>query len=127
MAMSMHKLSLYLMAALYILAGVNHFHNSDFYETIMPAYIGFHKPLIYISGVCEIILGLLLLFQSTRKVAAILVIIMLVFFLWLHVQMLINFWKNNDKHLWVAIVRIPMQFILIWWAYTFIHPSEPEK
>jgi len=107
------------MVALYVLAGANHFYNPDFYEVIMPKYIGYHKLLIYVSGACEIVLALLLIPQYTRKIASILIIIMLIIFLWLHIQMLIDYWKNNDRHLWIAILRIPLQFVLIWWGYTF--------
>jgi uncharacterized membrane protein len=115
----MKTLSLYLMALLYVSAGAYHFINPHFYEAIMPSYIGYHSFLISLSGVCEFMLGLLLIPQSTRKIAAILIIIMLIVFLWLHIQMLIDYWKSSDKHLWLAIVRIPVQFILIWWAYSF--------
>jgi uncharacterized membrane protein len=123
----MKKLSLYLMALLYVLAGINHFLNLHFYEAIMPVYVGYHTFLIYLSGVCEIVLGLLLLPIFTRKIAAILIIIMLVVFLWLHIQMLVDFCKNNDKHLWIAILRIPLQFVLIWWAYTFTRQSKRQQ
>jgi uncharacterized membrane protein len=119
----MNKLSLYLITVLYVLAGINHFINPNFYEAIMPAYIGYHAPLISISGVCEIMLGLLMLPISTRKVAATLITAMLVVFLWLHIQMFIDYWNTNNKHLWVAIVRIPVQFFLLWWAYTFVRPK----
>lgn len=119
----MKKVSLYLMILLYVLAGVNHFYNPHFYEAIMPIYIGYHKLLIYVSGVCEIALGLLLIPFYIRKIAAILIIIMLVVFLWLHVQMLSDFWKSNNKDLWIAIIRIPLQFVLIGWAYSFTHSS----
>ena len=118
----MQRLSLYLFTALYVLAGINHFINPSFYEAIMPTYIGYHTALIYLSGVCEIMLGLLILPISTRKVAAILITAMLVVFLWLHIQMLIDYWSTNNKHLWIAIARIPFQFFLIWWAYTFVRP-----
>jgi uncharacterized membrane protein len=120
----MKRLSLYLIVALYVLAGINHFINTHFYEAIMPAYIGYHTLLIYISGVCEIVLGLLMLPQSTRKTASILITLMLVVFLWLHIQMLIDYWQSNDKHLWIAIVRVPIQFFLIWWAYSFTRPTK---
>ena len=107
------------MATFYVLAGLNHFLNAHFYEAIMPDYIGFHKLLIYLSGACEMVLGLLLLPYCTRKWAALLIIMMLMLFLWLHVQMLIDYWKSNDKDLWIAIVRLPLQFVFIWWAYSF--------
>jgi uncharacterized membrane protein len=119
----MQKLSLNLITALYVLAGINHFINPNFYEAIMPSYIGYHTSLIYISGICEIVLGLLIPFQPTRKVAAILITTMLIVFLWLHIQMLIDYWNSNNKHLWIAMTRIPLQFFLIWWAYTFVRPG----
>jgi uncharacterized membrane protein len=117
------KISLYLMVALYVLAGMNHFYNPAFYEGIMPAYIGYHTLLIYISGACEIILGLLLLPYYTRKAAAILITAMLLLFLWLHIQMLIDYCKTNNKHLWIVIIRLPLQFVLIWWAWSFSKAS----
>ncbi len=119
----MKKLSLYLIIVLYVLAGINHFIHPHFYEGIMPAYIGYHSILIAFSGVCEILLGLLMIPQATRKIAAWLIVIMLIVFLWIHVQMIIDFWKNNDKDLWIAIIRLPLQFVLIWWAYTFTKTS----
>ena len=121
----MKKISLYLIVLLYVLAGINHFCNPDFYEAIMPAYIGFHKLLISISGVCEIVLGLMMIPTSTRKIAATLITMMLTLFLWLHIQMLIDFSKNHDKHLWIAILRMPLQFILIAWAYSFVRTPQP--
>jgi uncharacterized membrane protein len=115
----MKKVSLCLMILLYVLAGINHFLSPGFYEGIMPAYIGYHKLLISISGVCEILFGLLLIPSSTRKMAAMLIALMLIVFLWLHIQMLIDYWNNHNKNLWFAIIRIPVQFVLIWWAYSF--------
>ena len=123
----MKRASLYLMSLFYVLAGINHFYNPHLYETIMPAYIGYHLPLIYISGVAEILLALLLIPNYTRRITAMLIVIMLVIFLWLHVQMLIDFWNRNDKNLWIAILRIPMQFILIWWAYSFASVTKQKK
>ena len=109
------------MVAFYATAGINHFINPHFYEPIMPVYISFHVLLIYISGACEVLLALLLISEYTRRIAAILIIAMLVLFLWLHIQMLIDYLKNKDKDLWIAIVRVPLQFILIWWAYSFAY------
>ena len=47
--------SLYTMAIFYIVAGANHFFNESFYEKIMPSWLPYHLPLIYLSGVCEMI------------------------------------------------------------------------
>ena len=64
------KLStIYLMSFLYISSGVQHFYNTDWFIKIMPPYLPYHKELVYLSGVFEIILGTMLLFEKTRFLA----------------------------------------------------------
>jgi uncharacterized membrane protein len=46
-----YKISLYLQTFLYLLAGINHFFNTDFYIKLIPAYLPFPKSLVYISGI----------------------------------------------------------------------------
>jgi len=43
------------MSLFYIFAGAQHFANTDWYMKIMPPYLPYHKELIYLSGVIEII------------------------------------------------------------------------
>lgn len=115
----MKRLSLYLMIALYIAAGLNHFINPPFYLKIMPPWIPCHKEMVFISGVCEILFAALLIFPSTRRIGAWGIILLLVAVFPANVQMLINYKNENNPLLWVAIVRLPVQLILIWWAYGF--------
>ena len=49
------------MAVFYVAAGLNHFIHPQFYRTIMPPWLGWHGMLIDITGVCEILFGLLLI------------------------------------------------------------------
>ncbi|MES2515738.1 MAG: MauE/DoxX family redox-associated membrane protein [Bacteroidota bacterium] len=109
----------YLMILLYILAGINHFVKPEFYRKIMPFYIPCHDFCIYLSGLCEIIFAILLIPKATRKAAALLIIAMLIVFFIIHIQMLIDCWDNDDVMFLVAIIRIPIQFILIWWAWLY--------
>jgi len=111
--------SLYSMAAFYVLAGVNHFANPDFYKKIMPPWLPWHYSLIYISGVAEIVLGLLLLPVQTRKLAAWGIIVLLVAILPANVQMMLNYQQQKNPYLWIAVVRLPLQLLLIGWAYQF--------
>ena len=69
------------MAVFYMAAGINHFVNPIFYKKIMPPWVPWHYPLIYISGGVEILLGLLLIPAPTRKLAAwgIIVLLLAVF------------------------------------------------
>ena len=56
-------LTRYLLGLLFIAAGVNHFWHTDFYVAMMPPYLPWHPALVYISGIAETGLGMLLLFR----------------------------------------------------------------
>ena len=60
------QITIYLMSLLYILGGIKHFTNVDWYMKIMPPYLSYHKELVYLSGAFEIILGIMLVFEKTR-------------------------------------------------------------
>lgn len=106
------------MSLFYILAGIFHFINPVFYVGLVPEGIEEKEFIIAISGLLEIILGLFLLFRETRKIAAIAIILMLVVFLFtVHFPMALDFFDNENPLLWFAILRIPIQFVLIFWAY----------
>ncbi len=109
------------MSGFYIIAGLLHFINSGFYQPIMPSYIPIHLhlPLIYVSGACETIFGLLLIPMQSRKIAAWLIIALLIAVFPANAQMALNYWKTNNSYLWLTIIRLPIQFVLIWWAWQF--------
>lgn len=115
----MRKISLFLMSMLYFFAGINHFWHPVFYLKIMPSWLGFHETLLAISGVCEIVVALLLLPNKTRPLAAWCTILLLIFVFPANIQMMINYVNEHNPKLWVAILRLPMQGLLVWWAYTF--------
>jgi len=110
---------LYIMALLYTAAGIYHFVNPKMYMRIMPTYLPWHLPLVYISGVCEIAFALLLIPESTRPIGAWLIIALLIAVFPANVQMLVNYWQKNYNGLWIAIVRLPLQLVLIWWAWIY--------
>ena len=67
--MSFKLITIYLMSLFYILGGIKHFTNVDWYMKIMPPYLSYHKELVYLSGAFEIILGIMLVFEKTRFLA----------------------------------------------------------
>ncbi|HZE84334.1 MAG TPA: DoxX family membrane protein [Puia sp.] len=119
----MKKISLYLMVVFYVVAGINHFVNTPNYMEIMPPYLPFPLALVYICGVCEIVIGLLLIPVLTRKLAAWLLIALLVAVFPANIQMALNYWRPHNPHLWIAIVRLPIQVLLIAWAYMYTRPN----
>lgn len=111
------------MSGLYLIAGINHFISPLFYKKIMPPYIPWHMPLIYVSGAAEILLGIFLIPQTTRKFAAWGIIILLIAIFPANINMMINYMHEKNPGLWIAILRLPLQLVLIWWAYTFTKPA----
>ena len=113
------NISLVIMSALYFGAGIYHLINPNVYVKIMPSWLGWHKQLVLISGICELSFAILLLITKTRKLASWLIIAMLIAIFPANIQMMLNYYKEGHAMLWLAILRLPLQLILIWWAYIF--------
>ncbi len=111
----------FVMAAMYILAGIMHFIKPKAYMRIMPRYLPAHKTLVYLSGFAEILLGIMLLFRSTKTSAIWGIIAMLAVFLLVHFYMLSS--KKAGLNLPKAVLwgRLILQFGLMYWAYFYIN------
>ena len=70
--------SIYTIALFYISAGLTHFTNYDFFEALVPPVLIFKAEIVYISGIIEIVLGLLLFIKKTRHKAALGIILLLI-------------------------------------------------
>ena len=115
----MKNIFLYLMALVYTCAGINHFIHPDFYLAIMPTRLPQPLKLVYITGVCEMLFALLLLPVATRHIGAWLLILLLIAIFPANIQMAVSYWQNKSPYLWIAIARLPLQFVLIWWAWVY--------
>jgi uncharacterized membrane protein len=108
------------MTGLYVLAGLNHFRIPNFYRPMMPPWIPFQDPMIYVSGAIEVLLGLFLLWPTTRPLAAWGIIAMLLAFFSVHIYM---FQERatvfQDVPTWLIAARLPFQFVLIYWAFVY--------
>ena len=78
--------------------------------------------VVYLSGVLEIVFALLLLPLTTRHVAAWLIIFLLIAVFPANMQMALNFRRKHNPYLWLAIARLPLQPLLIWWAWIYTCP-----
>ncbi|MFN3267505.1 MAG: hypothetical protein ACK41E_11780 [Deinococcales bacterium] len=112
------KASLWIFALLLIVAGLNHFWNPKFYLQIMPPYLPYRLELVYISGVLEVLGGALLLFAKTRELGVWLSIATLVLVYPANVHMALNSGAYSNIPAWILWVRLPLQALLIWWAYS---------
>jgi len=110
---------LYLMAGLYILAGTMHFVRPKMYLRIMPRFLPYHKFLVFLSGVIEIVLGIGICFEPTRKLSSFGIVLMLAAFLPVHFYMLSGKKASAGIPKWILILRIPLQFVLMYWAFSY--------
>lgn len=114
------KISLLLLILLYVGAGINHFWHSAFYLSIIPPYLPHPYLINIVAGTSEFVLGIFLIFPSTRKAAACLIIAMLIAFIPVHIYMIKKAGCMNEIvciPLWKAWLRLALQPVLILWAW----------
>ncbi len=109
----------YLLGVLLILAGMNHFRTPKLYERIIPPYIPAHSTMVLVSGILEMIFGMLLLNKDNASIAAWGIILLLIVFIPIHIYMLQNKKASLKLPKWVLILRLPIQGGLIYWAYLY--------
>ena len=124
----MRAFFLVVMAAFYFFAGVNHFRAPEVYQPMMPPYIPLPDLMIALSGAAEIALGLGLLWPRTRRLAAWGVIALLVAIFPVHFYMY-EARETVFKSLpvWLIVARIPLQFVLMYWAYLYSRRSPRDR
>lgn len=106
----------------FIGVGITHFTNEAFFLKIMPPYIPAHQICVWLSGLVEILGGLLLLVPATRRWGA-----------WLLIGLLIAVFPANihvyqNQHLVPAspaahLLRLPLQGVMIAWAWFYTRTS----
>lgn len=112
----------YLLAASFVLSGLNHFISTDFYLKIMPPYLPWHLPLVYLSGVVEIALGVLLLVPTLTRVAAWGLIALLVAVFPANIHMALNHELYPAYSVTALWLRLPLQIVLMVCVYWYTAP-----
>lgn len=110
----------YLLALIFFGAGVSHFKWPKLYKKIMPPYLPAHDSLVIVSGLFEILCGFMLVSPGTSSVGAWGMIVLLVLFIPIHIYMLQNEEASLKLPRWVLILRIPLQFGLMYWAFQYV-------
>lgn len=106
---------IYAFAVLLLVAGAYHFINPTFYYPYMPDW--FPKSLANAAaGLVEIVIGIGLLVPDWRTYATWAALALMVVFLPLHVADLLKAQPAIGSK-GAAVIRLILQFILIWWLY----------
>lgn len=112
-------------AAIFLIAGIAHFVSTDMFLKAMPPYVPWHRPIVLGSGGVEIALAILLLIPKTSRFAAwgLIALLVAVFPANIHI------YRHQELCRFPPIVhllRLPMQAVLILWAYRYTKPPRRE-
>ncbi|MEZ4905363.1 MAG: hypothetical protein R2822_28175 [Spirosomataceae bacterium] len=124
--MKLFKLLLtYLLGAFMVFGGVNHFLNPAMYLPFIPSF--FSKELVnYGTGIVEIIFGMAVFIPAARYWGTLGILVLMLVFLPLHIW---DVFRNNPaigSHQ-AALIRLPIQFVLIAWAWFIDQKNNDEK
>jgi uncharacterized membrane protein len=107
-----------IIGAFLLFAGIMHFANPTFFNDIVPPWLPPSEAFwTYVSGIAEIIVGVLIVRRSTRRLGALTAI-------WLFIAVypanLYMAWDWRDRPFNEQLVsygRLPFQFLFIWLAW----------
>ena len=116
--MAVKQITLIIMALLYGYAGINHFIMPKFYLKITPPYLPFPKTINIIAGVVEVLLAIMLLIPDLSHWAAWGIIALLVAVFPANIY---HYQKSKGKMKRITLIRMPIQGLLIWWAYWYTY------
>ena len=110
----------YLLAVIFVVAGISHFKYPALYKKIVPTYLPDPNSLVIVSGVLEIIAGFMLVSPGTASVGAWVMLGLLVLFIPVHVFMLKNEAASLNLPKWVLRLRLVLQIGLMYWAWEYV-------
>jgi uncharacterized membrane protein len=105
------------LAGLLLVTGVLHFAIPDMYDEIVPGLLPMSDRFWTLaSGIAEIVVGLLVLRTPTRAIGALATALLFVAVFPANVKMAIDWSDRPEAEFAIALLRLPLQIPLIWWA-----------
>jgi len=101
-----------ILALFIIMGGIQHFMNPTFYFPFVPDFLVYKLAIIYVSGVVEILFGLLLLINKYKSLGALAVLVLMLAFLPIHIWDVFSDTPAIGSHT-AALIRLPIQLVLI--------------
>jgi uncharacterized membrane protein len=98
-----------------IMGGINHFRDPNSYNQMIPDFLP-KLALNYITGVIELVLGIGVIIPRYRHMSALGIMILMIVFLPIHVWEIFRDDPAIGSHT-TALIRLPIQFVLIAWAW----------
>jgi uncharacterized membrane protein len=115
------------LALFYLLAGTMHFVKPRAYAAIVPDALPRKREIVYASGVAELAGAAGVLYPRTRRLAGWWLIATLVAVFPANVNMAVNAGRFKGIPPWALWVRLPIQALLIAWAYRAAATKRSER
>jgi len=122
METSRRDISRWFLAALFAVAGANHFRDPAVYLSMMPPWLPWPREMNLIAGAAELLGGLGILPASTRQAAGWGLILVLVAIFPANLHMALHGWAGHGLAgasipPWILWARLPLQALLVMWVW----------
>lgn len=111
--------SRWVLGIFFTVAGICHFIWPTYYLPIMPPWLPWHLPLIYLSGVAESAGGIGVFIPRFRRLAGWWLIATLIAIYPANIQLAMDglVLKGKSVPQWILNFRLLLQFGMIWWVW----------
>lgn len=110
-------IALALLALLFFASGCAHFRYTAAFAAIIPPYLPAPRILVQLSGAAELLLGIMVLVPARRRSAGIGLIALMLAVLPANLFMAMEPERFPQFAPWLLWLRLPLQGVLIVWAY----------
>ena len=119
--------TIYIMSFMYVLIGIRHFADPQYFLDIVPPQLPSKLFLVYFTGLIEVVGGAAILAPKTRKVGAYLLIFLLVSVFPANIYLYISETPQNLLGIskMDALIRMPFQIPLILLAFWHSKENHP--
>ena len=109
------------MGVMLLVTGISHFTATETMVDMMPDMLPWKRELVYFTGICELLAIPGLIWERTRRLAAVLLIVFFIAVLPANVigslkQVQMGGMEYGTAYL---LFRIPLQIFFIWWTWYF--------
>ena len=122
----MPRIPLLIIALFFISGSIAHFVFADFFVLSMPAYLSYHKELVIISGIFEMLGAIGILVPQTRLLAAYGLLALVVAVYPANINMALHPENYPDMPAWFLYIRLPFQFLFLWFIWWAIAPERSQ-
>jgi uncharacterized membrane protein len=119
----MPRIPLLIIALFFATGGVAHFVYTEFFVLAMPGYVGYHRELVIVSGVFELLGALGILVPRTRLLAGYGLIALAIAVFPANINMALHPEEYRGIPEALLYLRLPVQFLFVWFIWWAIAPE----